>query len=60
MKNKITADKLINWRKLSVYLTGNTNQLTRTRIGLKYKPTIDELREAIEKWIEQNEAQNNN
>lgn len=51
MKGKLNADQLINWRKLSVHLTGNTNQLTRTRIGLKYQPTINELRKSIEEWI---------
>lgn len=52
IKSKFQSDveSLINWRALSLELTGNPNQLTRTRIGKKYEPIIDVLRDKITEW----------
>lgn len=45
-----TINKIINWHELSTTLTGNKNQISRTRIGKKYQKPIDELRKLIYYW----------
>lgn len=51
-KDLITGniDSLINWRALSMELTGNPNQITRTRIGKKYEVMVNVLRDKITDW----------
>jgi hypothetical protein len=44
------VNSLINWRALSIELTGNPNQITRTRIGKKYEVIINVLRDKITEW----------
>lgn len=44
------VDNIINWRALSIELTGNPNQITRTRIGKKYEVLVDVLRDKIKEW----------
>lgn len=44
------VDSLINWRALSMELTRNPNQITRTRIGKKYEVIVNVLRDKITDW----------
>jgi len=44
------VDNMINWRALSTELTGNPNQITRTRIGKKYEVLVGVLRDKITQW----------
>ena len=45
-----SIDSLIKWRALSLELTGNPNQITRTRIGKKYEVLVNVLRDKITEW----------
>ena len=46
------ATEIINWRKVSIALSGNPEGVRSTYSGKKYKDEIDELVNFAESWLE--------
>lgn len=43
---------IINWRKVSIALSGNPEGVRSTYSGAKYKEAVDELTDYAAKWLE--------
>ena len=46
--------EIINWRKVSIALSGNPEGVRSTYSGKKYKQEVDELVDFAESWLERN------
>ena len=46
--------EIINWRKVSIALSGNPEGVRSTYSGKKYKEEVDELVNFAESWLERN------
>ena len=44
--------EIINWRKVSIALSGNPEGVRSTYSGKKYKEEVDELKKFAESWLE--------
>lgn len=49
------AKDIINWSALSEKLAGNRDSIRRNRVPEKYKPTINQLVQFVEWWVDQKE-----
>ena len=47
--------EIINWRKVSIALSGNPEGVRSTYSGHKYKQQVDELKEFAEDWLKRNQ-----
>jgi len=45
---------IINWRKVSITLSGNPESVRSTYSGQKYKQQVDELTNFAEDWLNRN------
>lgn len=52
----MTSKEIINWRKLSEYLTGNPDNIRSNRIPKKYKAIVAEFEDLIEYWKKRKES----
>lgn len=48
---------IINWRKVSIALSGNPEGVRSTYSGAKYKEAVDELTDFAEDWLKRNSKQ---
>lgn len=48
------AKDLINWKKLSLFLSKNDNSIRKTNVPKKYKEKVKELESLIDYWIDKN------
>lgn len=46
------ATEIINWRKVSISLSGNPEGVRSTYSGKKYKEEVDELVNFAKSWLE--------
>jgi hypothetical protein len=46
--------EIINWRKVSIALSGNPEGVRSTYSGKKYKDEVNELINFAENWLERN------
>ena len=46
---------IINWRKVSIALSGNPEGVRSTYSGAKYKEAVDELTNFAEDWLKRNQ-----
>lgn len=45
------TENLINWAEVSRLLAGNRSSITRTRIPVKHKDTIETLINSVAEWL---------
>lgn len=50
----MNATEIINWRKVSIALSGNPEGVRSTYSGKKYKAEVDELINFAESWLQRN------
>lgn len=48
------AKDLINWKKLSLFLSKNDNSIRKINVPKKYKEKVKELESLIDYWIDKN------
>ena len=48
------AKDLINWKKLSLFLSKNDNSIRKKNVPKKYKEKVKELESLIDYWIDKN------
>jgi hypothetical protein len=51
------SNKLINWCELSRFLCGHKDSLKANRVPKKHAEKVNELKDAIQSWIEKSSIQ---
>jgi ligand-binding SRPBCC domain-containing protein len=57
-KNEQTPSDLLNWRKVSAFLSGNEQSVRRKRVYEKHTPPVSELIKIIADWMTKNKPGN--
>ena len=47
---------LINWKQLSIELSGNDNSIRKNKVPKKYQPKVNQLLLLLAAWVKSNDG----